>query len=333
MSEVLPAEFRDIYIITAEIHYIQLDVQQYASAAAMKIGERLCEAKELLGHGEWGGWLTSEFGWSERKAQQLMQVYREFGGTQKNLFGPELNAQTFADLSYSKLLLLISVPKSEREQFVEENNVAELSTRELDKLIKERDAARRELGDTQIKLSETKDQLEAARAAEKQATERMRQAQADVRAADEQAVAEEKALKEQLEKAQKEAADAKAAADKAKEEKKKAEDKLKAALDDPQVPPELVDKLRAEAEAKAAAASGESEKALAAANARLEELEKRLRLSDPKTAVFKAQFDTLQDCFGKLMSGLAEIEVDDPEKAAKLRTACRKLVESFEQRL
>ena len=116
MSEtVITVPVRDINTITSEIRYIQNDVQQYAAQGALKIGERLCEAKELLGHGEFLPWIKDEFGWTDRTAQKLMAVYREFGDSQKSLFGPEINTKTYSDLPVSKLYLLISVPESERE--------------------------------------------------------------------------------------------------------------------------------------------------------------------------------------------------------------------------
>ena len=67
MSEtVITVPVRDINTITSEIRYIQNDVQQYAAQGALKIGERLCEAKELLGHGEFLPWIKDEFGWVVR---------------------------------------------------------------------------------------------------------------------------------------------------------------------------------------------------------------------------------------------------------------------------
>lgn len=136
---------RDINTIASEIRYIQGDVQQYAAAGALKIGERLCEAKELLDHGEFLPWLKDEFGWTDRTAQKLMAVYREFGDSQKSLFGPGINTKTYSDLPVSKLYLLISVPESEREEFVKENDIAEISVREMEKQLKEKKKAEEEL--------------------------------------------------------------------------------------------------------------------------------------------------------------------------------------------
>ena len=40
----------------------------------IEIGRRLTEAKKIVGWGNWLPWLEREFGWSERTAQNFMQV-------------------------------------------------------------------------------------------------------------------------------------------------------------------------------------------------------------------------------------------------------------------
>jgi hypothetical protein len=42
------------------------------------IGSKLLDVKEQLGHGSFGGWLESEFGWSESAAQKFMSVSTRF---------------------------------------------------------------------------------------------------------------------------------------------------------------------------------------------------------------------------------------------------------------
>jgi predicted transcriptional regulator len=44
---------------------------------AVRAGELLTEAKEQVKHGEWGTWLSANFGGSERTAQAYMRVWRE----------------------------------------------------------------------------------------------------------------------------------------------------------------------------------------------------------------------------------------------------------------
>jgi hypothetical protein len=45
----------------------------------LAIGADLLRAKQLLGHGHFGGWLDAEFGLSRRSAEQFMAAARRFG--------------------------------------------------------------------------------------------------------------------------------------------------------------------------------------------------------------------------------------------------------------
>ena len=132
----VPAGYRDVSAITAEIKLIQSNVRRTALEGCIEIGRRLTEVKELLPHGEWGQYLKDEFDWSQDRAGQLMKLFREYGAGQQNIFGAELNSDTYRNLTFSQALRLIAIPESEREEFVKENDVERLSTRELDALIK-----------------------------------------------------------------------------------------------------------------------------------------------------------------------------------------------------
>lgn len=285
MSEtVITVPVRDINTITSEIRYIQNDVQQYAAQGALKIGERLCEAKELLGHGEFLPWIKDEFGWTDRTAQKLMAVYREFGDSQKSLFGPEINTKTYSDLPVSKLYLLISVPESEREDFVKENNVAEMSVREMEKLLREKKEAEDESREAHAELDKLADKYAALSAVASEQEKELKAAQADVsasiEAAKKEAAAEAEKARRAAEKAQKAA---EAEAKKARDEAEAAKKDLQQLRDNPEIPQEVMDKLKAQ-----------FGKAAEEAEARAREAEAKLKVSDPDVAMFKLHFDNLQ---------------------------------------
>ena len=124
-------------LIGAEIRMYVDAGRRVTLLCGIEIGRRLCEAKDLLSHGEWLPWLEKETEFSDRKAQYYMKAFREYGAAQLGLFGPETNTKTFADLPISKALLLLSIPESEREAFAEEVGAEDLSKRELEKLIQE----------------------------------------------------------------------------------------------------------------------------------------------------------------------------------------------------
>ena len=119
---------RTIETITGEI----LDLKREAGEAILDIGARLIEAKGMLSHGEWLPWLNERVELSERTAQKFMKLAREWS-----------NPNTLADLGASKALMLLAVPAEERDSFVEEHNVIDMSARQLEQAIKDRDEARK----------------------------------------------------------------------------------------------------------------------------------------------------------------------------------------------
>ena len=122
-----PVEGRSIETITDEIRH----AQRRGGEAILTIGRCLIEAKEMLPRGEWLPWLGEQVGYSERTAQNFMRLAREFS-----------NPQALADLGATKALALLALPAEERERFVEEHNVIDMTTRQLEQAIRERDEAR-----------------------------------------------------------------------------------------------------------------------------------------------------------------------------------------------
>ena len=123
-----PAEGRTIEAITGEI----LDAKRTGGEAILTIGRCLIEAKDMLPHGEWLPWLNERVEFSERTARNFMRLAREW-----------TNRQTLADLGASKALTLLALPAEEREQFMEDHNVIDMSARQLEQAIRERDEARK----------------------------------------------------------------------------------------------------------------------------------------------------------------------------------------------
>lgn len=118
MSEIA----RTAATIAAEINVIKAQVRQTAVLATIEIGKRLKEAKSLVPYGEWGKWLEENVDYSERKAQNAMALAEEYA-----LKDP----QAIADLDVTKAVMLLAVPGEEREAFMEEHQVEDISVREL----------------------------------------------------------------------------------------------------------------------------------------------------------------------------------------------------------
>ena len=227
-----PVEGRTIETITDEI----LDAQRRGGEAILTIGRCLIEAKEMLPHGEWLPWLNEKVAYSERTAQNFMAVARRYS-----------NPQTLADLGMAKALALLALPDSERDEFVQDHNVIDMSARQLKQALKERDEARKaaEAAKADASVAEqakakmeadmaaTKNLLESTRADADSAGRRARALEEKLRMLQEQPVevaVETVVDPEAIEKATAEAvAEIKAKLDKAREAKAKADEKRKQA--------------------------------------------------------------------------------------------------------
>jgi hypothetical protein len=128
-------------IIAAEINSIKHQTMQMVLCNSIEIGNRLIEAKGMLEHGEWGKWLKENVDYSQSTANNLMRVAEEYGADQFALFGANAKSQALANLSYTQAVALLGIPEEERETFVEEHDVENMSTRELQQAIKARDEA------------------------------------------------------------------------------------------------------------------------------------------------------------------------------------------------
>ena len=333
MNEAVTAKYRDINTITSEIRMLQQQSGRLVLEYSIEMGRRLCEAKELLAHGEWGRWLKDEVDFSQSTANNLMRIFREYGAPQGNLFGASANSQTLGNLSFSQALSLLKVPESEREDFVKEHHVEELSSRELDRLIAEN-----------RRLKEEKEKAEAvaddAKAMEELAVKEQNTLEAEIEKADaeiskltkelenekREAVKAAEKLKEEADKAQRKAKEKDDALKKLKEAHEKELKKLK---EDTTVPPETLEKLKAEAKAESEAAIRKAEKEAQEAAGRAAELEKQLKAASPEMAEFKLLFELVQTDYNKLHGALIKISMSDKDKGDKLTAAVKAVLGKF----
>lgn len=141
---------RSTDVIAAEINAIKFQTQTMMLQASAEIGKRLIEAKEQLPHGEWSNWLKENVEYSQSTANNLMQIHKEYSA----------NSQTLGNLSYSKAVALLGIDAEEREAFLEKNNVDEMSTRELQKVIKEKQKLEKQIAQQEAEASKEKNLLE-----------------------------------------------------------------------------------------------------------------------------------------------------------------------------
>lgn len=118
--------------LALEINTIKRQTMRTVLAASIEIGERLCRAKALVPHGEWEKWLCENVDYSQSTANNLMKIYREYGDNQLDIFSERPKAEIFGELTYSQAVALFALPAHERADFVEQHDMAALSTRELE---------------------------------------------------------------------------------------------------------------------------------------------------------------------------------------------------------
>ena len=320
MSETISvpmAAQRDIQTVTTEIRTLHRQAQGMILNYAIEIGRRLKEAKSLLEHGEWGEWLENEVDFSRSTANNFMKIFEEYGAKQVSLFG-DANSQTLGNLPYTHALKLLAVPAEEREEFAEEHHVEDLSSRELDRLIKERDAAVRraeESEERELAQADALAELEALR----NKVETQEQMAGEGRAALRQMEEKVAAAKERLEQEKK----------KAKEREDKLRRELEEARKNPDVPEEVLQKLRAEVEDATSASVEKAQKEAQEAKAALEQARKDLALADGDMAVFKELFRRVQEDFGLMEDAIRRIGEKNSESAEKLRGAVQALVKQW----
>ncbi|WP_322006599.1 DUF3102 domain-containing protein [Clostridium butyricum] len=144
-------------LIAAEIVDIKNQTKKMLIYNSIEIGRRLTEAKLVVPHGEWGKWLEEKVDYSKSTANNLMNVFKEYGADQMTLLDNNVKSQAFGSLSYTQAVELLKIPEEDREQFVEENNVEEMSTRELKKAIAELEQLKKEKDELKTTVKKTLD--------------------------------------------------------------------------------------------------------------------------------------------------------------------------------
>jgi hypothetical protein len=322
---------RDPAVLALEIRTLQQQAESILTRYIIEIGRRLCEAKAVLDHGQWGPWLKEQVQFSQSTAQNYMKIYERFGSDQASLFG-EAKSETVANLPYTKTLKLLVMPDDEMEVFIEENNVADMSTRELAKAIRERDEAKQTAASIKEDAEQAIAEAECAADKARKEAESLRAELEELRSRPVEVAVQEPSpeLLEQIraeearkaavatEALEKKLAAAEAKATKEAEKAKKLKDK--------------VDKAGEEAKAAmqkdmdaAAAAQREAEAAKADAEARAKALEDKLKTADSEAAVFKVYYQRVQEDLNRM---LGMIQKADPAQKAKYKAALRALLDS-----
>lgn len=141
---------------------LAMQAQMFSCGAAMnllQLGRVLTEAKPLVPHGQWIDWVKINAHLPIRTAQQFMQAYNKFGLDHE-----------IAQLGPTQIIKLLPMSDEERQELLAENDVPNMTTRELNEAIRaQRERLRAE---AMAEAQEAIDQAEEARdAAERRAAE------------------------------------------------------------------------------------------------------------------------------------------------------------------
>ncbi len=141
-------------LIATEINSIKEQTRKMFLFNSIEIGRRLVEVKQMVPHGEWGAWLQQSVDYSQSTANNLMKIFEQYGADQLTLFGDNAKSQALGNLSYTQAVALLGIPDYEREDFIKENDIENMSTRELQQAIKEKQEMAKKLKEAEKKAKE-----------------------------------------------------------------------------------------------------------------------------------------------------------------------------------
>lgn len=292
-----PITARTAETIAAEINGIKEQVRATVVTGAIEIGRRLKEVKSLIPYGEWGAWLQTNVDYSERTAQNMMRIADEYGRT---------DPQALADLSLTQAVLLLGVPAEDREAFARDNDLEDMTTRELQAAIDALKADKAKMQLTIEELMQGQDKADGYKQAQQQSEAKAAEAQKALEDARRQLHDAETRHAAALKAEQDKKTGAQAEKDKLAKERNEARQKIEeinrkvARLETElteareQVPPSVAEELAA--------------------------LRRKAAQSGAETEV-RTAYDVLREAYDRLTVRLAAMEQEDPEQAAKYRTA------------
>lgn len=310
MSNIVEADYqivqeRTLPVIISEIKIIEQRVIKETMEGAVQIGLRLQEAKEQVGHGNFGHWCKENLNYSQDTAQKFMRLAKEYGDENSLLANTAMSRK----FSISNALSLLKLPEEDREKFVEEHPVEDMTNKALEdeirKLKEEKATLEVEITSVAQDRSEIDGRLSEAEAEVLKLQGRLASASVDAEKLEK--------LNEKLEKAK----------EKLKKEKANRQAEIDAAIEKERQ--DIIDQVNAEAADRMEKITGENE----TLRQQLDETAKKLeRVSQGTILQFKVMTDQLQDTFAKC--GELILEEPDQEMADKMNGALKAIVQAFE---
>lgn len=363
LSTTMVEELSERHAEAMELHErIREDVRIIAHSLS-EMGRKLKKMRDKklyteLGHKTFAEYGKAMLGLEQRQLYSYIQIYETYG--------PRF-IDEHAEFGISKLLLLTNVPVMEREEFIEKNDVEELTVRQLKEMTekynhaaeqlyllgeqkesieeiaesgsKENEALLAKIKEKENEANELAEMLDAERKKYKQAESKMlsqikemdnRPIEVAVQEPDETVL--NKIREEEAQKAKKAAA---AEIKEAKEKVKSSADKKIKELEEKAK--EQIEQAkkesneRAEQEIKNGLTEIQREKSEALARAA--NLEKKLSIAANNEIIkLNTLFEQMQELAEKVGSCIREVAEEDATKAEKLRSAANNIIESLKER-
>ena len=300
------------------LHYEIIAKGNLAASAMVDFCQNLKRMRDerkylLLGHETFEEYVEQDVGIKQRQAYTYIQALESLG---------EKYLQSNASLGISKLGMLAALPWYERREVEENNDVAEMSTRELKETISKLHEAQEQL----TLITAERDELAKSSQEHEDLSDTVRRLREELKAASEKPAATvmreptaEEIKQYTVDAIEKERAKAKKDREKAiaEAEKRVRDAAEKSAADE-------LGRKTEELEKKYKAVLDAAEKEKSELVGRLEKVEKDAKLTaSPEVAKFSVYFDSIQKYINVMRDIIASM--DDKTTAAKLRDAMRKL--------
>lgn len=307
-------EIQNMDTLTVEI----LILKQQTAQNIIEIGKRLISVKENLPHGSFGDYLKEKVAFSERTAQNFMKVAREFS-----------NTKVLADLEPTKVYALLDLPTEDRESFIKENPVNEMTAKQLQQAIKEK----KEL---EVKLKST----EKAKVTAESEKEKIKKELDSIESKNKEALTNKEVeienLKIFIDQTKKQLSEAKVSGND--EEVERLQASLKETQNDLDSSAKKIDELEAQLEAKhidvITAEPVIIEKIPEEITKELEELRKNSNQGSGQSDIkFKIYYADLQATFNNELKVMDDIKETDPKTYEKYKNAILNLINKMSERL
>ena len=115
-----------------------LMLKEQTSQNIIVIGKTLIEVKENIGHGNFGSYLEKQVEFSHYTANRFMKIASEFS-----------NSTAMCNLNSTKLFLLAGLDEEDRQEVIQENNLEDMTTRQLEQVVKEKKEIKKQLEEEQ----------------------------------------------------------------------------------------------------------------------------------------------------------------------------------------